>query len=502
MVKRSPGRSRGQGLVEFALIFPVLLMIMYGIIEFGRMMAIYSLASGASRNAVRYGAAAGVNAGGVPYYLDCTGMRDSVRRATVALIGLTDANITIQWDDGTSGSWVSGVICNDASSANQARVASGYRVVVTVSTTYQPILPLLPVPPLPFTFVSARTVIKSISGPTECADGIDNDGDGYADATPLAPATTPDPDCLTTSDNTESSGPGCVTVNVTVTPQAAGTVAVTRLSGSACGTSYHTTGSIVQLGATANPLYTFASWSGGTTGSTNPSGPVVLNTTKEVQAVFNADCSQAKTLTLATMPSTSGYAINPSPAASCPGNGYINNPTVTMVATSPNAYDIFNTWTLDGLIALDNPATYTSSTTLTMNANHTAIASFCGVIAGTISKQGQEIQVTLTNRHSASVEITDLGLIWPPASNLEVTGIQLNNSSVWSGSLSNPQTSPPISLGGSSSTRQIGVGESKTLEIDFAANPSNTASTGYTITAHLDSASANAVCPSGRTVDN
>ena len=60
------GKERAQGLVEFALVLPILLVLMMGLIEFGRLLFIYSAAATASREAVRYGSAAGENPGGTP----------------------------------------------------------------------------------------------------------------------------------------------------------------------------------------------------------------------------------------------------------------------------------------------------------------------------------------------------------------------------------------------------------------------------------------------------
>ncbi|MEN4041110.1 MAG: pilus assembly protein, partial [Anaerolineaceae bacterium] len=48
--------KRGQGMVEFALAIPVLLLILFGIIEMGRLMFYYSSVATASREAARYGA--------------------------------------------------------------------------------------------------------------------------------------------------------------------------------------------------------------------------------------------------------------------------------------------------------------------------------------------------------------------------------------------------------------------------------------------------------------
>ena len=46
---------RGQGLVEFALILPILLLVLIGMLEFGRILFIYVNVSNAAREGVRYG---------------------------------------------------------------------------------------------------------------------------------------------------------------------------------------------------------------------------------------------------------------------------------------------------------------------------------------------------------------------------------------------------------------------------------------------------------------
>jgi hypothetical protein len=53
--------SRAQGMVEFALALPVFLLLMLGIIEFARLLVTYSAVYTASREAVRYGVATGMN---------------------------------------------------------------------------------------------------------------------------------------------------------------------------------------------------------------------------------------------------------------------------------------------------------------------------------------------------------------------------------------------------------------------------------------------------------
>jgi large repetitive protein len=56
ILKKSKRRGRrGQGLVEFALILPMLLMVIIGIFEFGRILLIYSSLFNAAREGSRYG---------------------------------------------------------------------------------------------------------------------------------------------------------------------------------------------------------------------------------------------------------------------------------------------------------------------------------------------------------------------------------------------------------------------------------------------------------------
>jgi len=55
MTRRSRRSSRGQGLVEFALILPVLILIFMGIVDFGRAIYAYNSVSNAAREGARVG---------------------------------------------------------------------------------------------------------------------------------------------------------------------------------------------------------------------------------------------------------------------------------------------------------------------------------------------------------------------------------------------------------------------------------------------------------------
>src|SRR5690242_1573446 len=53
-VHRPPRRRRAQSLVEFALTLPILLLLIFGIIEFGRIFQAWVTLQNAARVAIRY----------------------------------------------------------------------------------------------------------------------------------------------------------------------------------------------------------------------------------------------------------------------------------------------------------------------------------------------------------------------------------------------------------------------------------------------------------------
>jgi Flp pilus assembly protein TadG len=53
--RRSGQRSRGQALVEFALVFPIFMLVLFGIIDVGRYVYVSNSLNEASREGARYG---------------------------------------------------------------------------------------------------------------------------------------------------------------------------------------------------------------------------------------------------------------------------------------------------------------------------------------------------------------------------------------------------------------------------------------------------------------
>lgn len=142
VVQNSPGRAsvskeRGATLVEFAVIFPLLLLLLFAVIDFGRLAITYISVSTASREAARFGTATD-DTSGVPRYVDCDGMKDAAV-ARVLLGDIDPDDITIEWDSGPSGS-----ILGDCSSPLGAdAIDSGHRVIVTVETEFEAITPVM-----------------------------------------------------------------------------------------------------------------------------------------------------------------------------------------------------------------------------------------------------------------------------------------------------------------------------------------------------------------------
>lgn len=159
-------QNHGQGMVEFALALPILLLLVFGVIEAGRLLFFVSSVSSASREAARYGAAVGENAGGTLRFRDCAGIRDAAKRVG-AFAGVQDANVNIQYDNGP-GTTVFANSCPP----NEADVSLGSRIIVNVSVPYKPIVPIVPIPAFPINSDNAHTILRSVyigdgSGATE-----------------------------------------------------------------------------------------------------------------------------------------------------------------------------------------------------------------------------------------------------------------------------------------------------------------------------------------------
>lgn len=151
---------RGQALVEFALIFPVMLTIVLGIVEFGRLLVTYSSVATASRDAARYGASIGEDPSGIAHYQDCAGIRETIDRLGLFL----DSSAIIMHDADGPGGVAPVEYCQVGKTSDPISVSLGSRIIVSVTGIYQPLAvwPNVRIPPLPITFETSRSVVMDV----------------------------------------------------------------------------------------------------------------------------------------------------------------------------------------------------------------------------------------------------------------------------------------------------------------------------------------------------
>ena len=164
VLKQKARRTIGQGLVELALTLPIFLVLVYGIFEVGRMIFMYSAVLNASRDAARYAAAAdGVranDAGYTEYYMDCEGIRERADNVSSFVdLSASDA-ILISYDKGPDTTPIA-ISCESLRSSG-THLVLGDRVNVTVTATFNPIVPLLNFGDIPVSSTTTRSIVTGV----------------------------------------------------------------------------------------------------------------------------------------------------------------------------------------------------------------------------------------------------------------------------------------------------------------------------------------------------
>ncbi len=168
--------SLGQGLVEFALVLPLLLLVMLGVIEFSYAFAVYSGLFNAAREGARYG---------VVNPRDQWGIISSAR-SKIFLVDPTGVSISVRYDDGPGTE-----VYTDTE-----RVEVGDRVLVhlvydlpTITPVIQPVIPAFHVET-----AAARTITTLGQEPPAPGPPMppppppsDSDGDGVPDDQDICP---------------------------------------------------------------------------------------------------------------------------------------------------------------------------------------------------------------------------------------------------------------------------------------------------------------------------
>jgi Flp pilus assembly protein TadG len=160
-----------QGMVEFALVLPILLLLILGIFAFGHMFFVYSSVVSASREAARWGAAVGQASEGeapLPRYQDCASIRAAaVRVGAFAGVDATEFDPDNDTDSGVNIAFDAGPGTAEFDSCPEggvgpAGVEVGDRIVVTVRVNYTPIVPFVNLPSFPIEATTGRTIIINL----------------------------------------------------------------------------------------------------------------------------------------------------------------------------------------------------------------------------------------------------------------------------------------------------------------------------------------------------
>jgi Flp pilus assembly protein TadG len=94
-------RQKGQALVEFALVLPVLILILFGIMEFGYLLMTYNVLTGAAREGVRVAAVTAPDIGRVQTAAQNLLSASNISGATVSVMGPNASNevtVTVQFN--------------------------------------------------------------------------------------------------------------------------------------------------------------------------------------------------------------------------------------------------------------------------------------------------------------------------------------------------------------------------------------------------------------------
>lgn len=318
-------KRRGQALVEFALLLPILLVILVGILEFGRVLFIYVNLFNSAREGARLGIVNPTNP---------TQIRQTVLDRLI-LVDPAQVNVTVNYDTGPGTATFT--------DPNQAGI--GARVRVQVQHTARLITPIFqPFAPNGYTvnLISART-IQSLN-PNVGGGGGGGGGGGEPTltptpqtptATPQTPTATPQTPTVTPTP-TETPPPSGSTPTPSPTPITLLPIVITKpvnagatqVSGTAH-PGYQLTLRVVQTGYT---LQTWAQPNGTFTFSGIPEGTLVAGYTILVQGYGKQDLAIIAGPTPTPTPTP---IVSPSPTPT-PTPGPTATPTTRYVEIIPS----------------------------------------------------------------------------------------------------------------------------------------------------------------------
>lgn len=152
--RRMRREQRGAAIVEFALVLPLLLLIVFGIVEFGFILYDKTAITSASRAAVRQGVAFGEDATGSPVYLSSDSVK-SIAKGNLSTMLINFSTSTTQPSVAVSNCTPSGSCTPDTG------CTSGNSLTVAVSYTFTGLALGASFNPLPTALKNALTLTSS-----------------------------------------------------------------------------------------------------------------------------------------------------------------------------------------------------------------------------------------------------------------------------------------------------------------------------------------------------
>jgi Flp pilus assembly protein TadG len=163
------GREHGGTLVEFALVAPLLFLLLFGVIEFARVGHGFNTVWTAAREGARYATTVGNDDGdSFPNYLDCNSIEEAALAKVVGM-SLDTGAVDIRFYDLTGAPVAD---CDAASPLpfpapeGSTNIDNGFTIEVEVSGTFNAIVPVIStfLDGIDLTSSQTRSVFKGVVG--------------------------------------------------------------------------------------------------------------------------------------------------------------------------------------------------------------------------------------------------------------------------------------------------------------------------------------------------
>ena len=141
-LSRRNRQDAGATLVEFAIVLPLLLLLLFGLVEFARIVSEFTTVRTAAREGARFATTVDA-ASGTPNYADCSGIVAAAQSR--AVVGNLES-IEVVWSFPTGGTFS----CSDTNDVDptwttEDAIPAGTEISVTVTSAFDSIVPIMEV---------------------------------------------------------------------------------------------------------------------------------------------------------------------------------------------------------------------------------------------------------------------------------------------------------------------------------------------------------------------